>query len=376
MLRPHGRRVVSVATCLLVLSASFAMAPASAAGVQVVVNGQPMQFAQPPIERAGRILVPLRGVFEQLGASVAYQSGFIAATSRNGRTVSMTIGSRNATVDGNPTTLDVAPFTLDGRTLVPLRFVSTALGASVDYDAATQVATISNQTPAQKSSNNTKWILPAVGAAALIAIIAASSHHSSGFSLNSESPASGAVIPSTRPTISGNFSQQVDPYSVAIMLDGNDQTSLAYIAPNNFNFTPNYDLGQGNHTVRVTGRTQGGSTFDQNWSFGVSGYSYGGNGQNYINNVYPGNGSTVGGSFAITGTTSPNARVVIAITSVGRGFFHIGNPTSNYSTNADSRGRFYQNVNVQSGIGDVRVQITSTAPYSNASTGTSLTYHT
>ena len=375
MLRRSGQRTAGIAASLLLLTAASGPAPASAAGVTVVVNGQQMQFDQPPIERADRVLVPLRGIFEQLGASVVYQGGFIDATGRNGRRVSLTMGSRNATVDGKLVKLDVAPFTLRGRTLVPLRFVSTALGASVNYAPNTQVVTISSQAPAKQSSN-TKWILPAAGAAALIAILAASSHHSTGFSLNSESPPSGAVVSSTRPTISGGFSQQVDPYSVAVMLDGNDQSTSAYIAPNNFSFTPSYDLGQGRHTVRVTGKTQGGSTFDQNWSFAVNGFLGGRYGQNYINDVYPGDGSTVGGSFAISGTTVPNARVTIAITSVARGLFHIGNPTANFTTTADPRGRFNQNVNVQSGSGDVRVQITSIAPSSNASTGTSLTYHT
>ena len=68
-----------------------------------------MSFDQPPIVRAGRVFVPLRGVFERLGASVVYANGQINATGR-GRTVSLRIGSTQATVDGQPTTLDVAPF--------------------------------------------------------------------------------------------------------------------------------------------------------------------------------------------------------------------------------------------------------------------------
>jgi len=344
--------------------------PASAAAVKVVVNGQQMRFDQPPIERAGRVLVPLRGVFEKLGASVAYEHGFINATTNDGKSVGLTIGSRNASVAGNATKLDVAPFTLNGRTMVPLRFVSTALGATVDYAPDTQVVTISDQAPAKK--NTTNWILPALGAAA-IAIIAASSHHSSGFSLNNESPSSGSVVASTRPAISGNFSTPVDPNSVTLLLDGNNQSASVYVSPNNFSFTPTYDLRSGNHTVRVTGRSQSGAAFDQSWSFSINSYSYG---QNYLNNVYPGDGSTVGGSFAITGATVPNARVTISVTSGGHSFFNNGTKTDNYATSADSRGRFYQNVNIPSRSGDVRVQITSTAPYTNSSTGMNLTYHT
>jgi hypothetical protein len=78
--------------------------PVAAQSVTVVVNGQTMNFTQPPIERAGRVFVPLRGIFEQLGASVVYANGQINATA-HGRTVSLNIGSTQATVAGQPATL-------------------------------------------------------------------------------------------------------------------------------------------------------------------------------------------------------------------------------------------------------------------------------
>ena len=53
-------------------------APAQSA-VSVFVNGQRMSFDQPPIVQSGRVFVPLRGVFEQLGASVVYNNGQINA---------------------------------------------------------------------------------------------------------------------------------------------------------------------------------------------------------------------------------------------------------------------------------------------------------
>jgi len=107
----------------------------------VTIDGQVTQFSPPPIERAGRVFVPLRGVFERLGASVVYQAGVINATG-NGRDVSLTIGSTQATVNGSPQTLDVAPFIVGASTYVPLRFVSQALGASVNYDNSTSTVAI------------------------------------------------------------------------------------------------------------------------------------------------------------------------------------------------------------------------------------------
>jgi hypothetical protein len=365
--------------------------PASAAAMQVVVNGRQAQFDQPPVERAGQVFVPLRGVFEKLGAGVAYQHGFINAEG-SGHSVALTIGSHNAVVDGKRTVLDTAPFTIGGRALVPLRFVSAALGASVNYAASTRTVTISNQTGATSQAaakkSNTNWVWPAAAAAAVIAILA-SGHHSSGVGLNNVTPSSGSMVRTTRPTISANFSTAVDPNSVAVMLDGNDQSYNSDVSANGFGLTPSYDLGQGNHTVRVTGRSQSGSTFDQSWSFSTRAYGYGpygpynpngpnnpnGYGQNYVSNVSPANGSTVSSWFTVSGMTVPNARVAIAV-SRAAGFFQTGWRINNYSTTADGSGRFYQNVRIPNGTGDTRMQITSTTPYNNASTGASLTYHT
>ena len=117
---------------------------AAAQSVTVIVNGQTMSFAQPPIVRAGRVFVPLRGIFEQLGASVVYSNGQINATG-SGRTISLTIGSTQATVSGQPETMDVAPFIVGATTFVPLRFISQALGAAVNWNDSTSTVTISGR---------------------------------------------------------------------------------------------------------------------------------------------------------------------------------------------------------------------------------------
>ena len=112
-----------------------------AAAVTIVVNGQTVTFDQPPEERAGRVFVPLRGVFERLGASVVYANGQINATG-NGKNISLHIGSTAASVNGQAVTVDVAPFLVGARTLVPLRFVAQALGATVDYNNGTRTVAI------------------------------------------------------------------------------------------------------------------------------------------------------------------------------------------------------------------------------------------
>ncbi|HVA33917.1 MAG TPA: copper amine oxidase N-terminal domain-containing protein, partial [Candidatus Baltobacteraceae bacterium] len=115
--------------------------PVRAQSVTVVVGGNPLYLNPGPIERAGRVFVPLRGIFERLGATVVYQAGTINAT-KGSTTVSLHIGSTQATVNGQSAYLDVAPFIVGATTYVPLRFVAQSLGANVGYDNATRVVAI------------------------------------------------------------------------------------------------------------------------------------------------------------------------------------------------------------------------------------------
>ncbi len=124
---------LAAAALAAALFGSLAGSPAVAQSVAIVVNGSGVTFDQPPVERAGRVFVPLRGVFERLGASVVYANGDINAQG-NGRSVHLHIGSNQAVVNGQTLTMDVAPFLIGARTLVPLRFVAQSLGAAVNWN--------------------------------------------------------------------------------------------------------------------------------------------------------------------------------------------------------------------------------------------------
>lgn len=84
----------------------------------------------------GRTLVPLRFISEALGAGVGWapKTRQVTVTER-GKEIILTIGSAEVLVNGAKQTIDCAPTSLPpGRTVVPLRFVSETLGAKVDYD--------------------------------------------------------------------------------------------------------------------------------------------------------------------------------------------------------------------------------------------------
>jgi hypothetical protein len=101
--------------------------------VSIVVGGQTLDNEQPPIMVQGRVLIPLRKVFNALGATVKYENKIIDAQ-RGKQTVQLSPGSNAAKINGQDTLLDVPPLLVDTVTYVPLRFVAQALGDSVTYD--------------------------------------------------------------------------------------------------------------------------------------------------------------------------------------------------------------------------------------------------
>lgn len=111
--------------------------------IRVYVDGQLVNFDVPPNVIQERVLVPLRGVFERLGATVDYDghTQHIVAV-RGEQTVELSLGSRQARVNGKPSLLDVPAFTIGDRTMVPLRFIGESLGASVQWVEASRVILI------------------------------------------------------------------------------------------------------------------------------------------------------------------------------------------------------------------------------------------
>lgn len=137
------------AAAVLALGCSSAFAAeetASVIGVQL--DGQPLAFTDAvPVLKNDRTFLPFRAVFEALGAEVGYDNGVVTAT-RDGKTITMTLGSTQASVTENgvttPLVMDVAPY-LDGatwRTYVPVRFAAQALDCTVGWDQANRTAII------------------------------------------------------------------------------------------------------------------------------------------------------------------------------------------------------------------------------------------
>jgi hypothetical protein len=151
---PYKRFVHHLGASLAGFAVIVAIAlPAAAAQVGITINGSEVDVSPSPIIQAGRVFVPLRGVFERLGASVVYSNRTINATG-NGRDISLHIGSNQAFVNGQSETIDVAPFIIGSSTFVPLRFVSQALGATVNWDDTDRVVAIETSGGQTSASNS------------------------------------------------------------------------------------------------------------------------------------------------------------------------------------------------------------------------------
>ncbi|ERN52059.1 copper amine oxidase N-terminal domain-containing protein [Alkalihalophilus marmarensis] len=90
-----------------------------------------------------RVLVPLRSIFEEIGATVQWdqQTNKITAKKDN-RTVILFVDSRHTYVNGTHHLIDVPAKAINGRTLVPLRFISESFGGNVHWNSASYQAII------------------------------------------------------------------------------------------------------------------------------------------------------------------------------------------------------------------------------------------
>lgn len=112
-------------------------------GKKIYYRGAPVVFDVKPAVINGRLMIPARAVFEKMGATVMWNAESRSMeVSRGDRTVIIFIGNPIMTVNGSPTKLDVSAAIVDGRTLVPLRAIATALGATVTYGEENEMAII------------------------------------------------------------------------------------------------------------------------------------------------------------------------------------------------------------------------------------------
>ena len=116
------------------------------AQVNVVVDGEKLELKNEAFIEDGRTLIPVRAIFEALDAKVLWfeDRRLVVAFSGNSM-LQIGINSDSLYVNDDEIPLDVPARIVDDRTYIPLRAVSEALGAVVDWNDNTRTATIDRQ---------------------------------------------------------------------------------------------------------------------------------------------------------------------------------------------------------------------------------------
>ncbi|MBR6400212.1 MAG: copper amine oxidase N-terminal domain-containing protein [Firmicutes bacterium] len=109
-------------------------------GIGVSVNDNLIEAQGVIVE--SRTLVPVRGVFEELGYSVDWDAETKTATLTGEKTVVIQSGGTTFTVDGEEITPEVPQQIIEDRFMLPLRAIGEAVGAAVDWDAETKTVII------------------------------------------------------------------------------------------------------------------------------------------------------------------------------------------------------------------------------------------
>ncbi len=123
------------------------------APITVEVSGKKISFDQDPVLYNDRTMVPLRKIFEALGATVSWDNDTKTATGKKGgRTVTISVGSKQMYVNNKKYDLDTAPIVVSDRTLVPARAVAEGMGCNVEWNEKNNLVSI---TP--KNYNWSSW---------------------------------------------------------------------------------------------------------------------------------------------------------------------------------------------------------------------------
>ena len=113
-----------------------------------MINSEPFKLEQAPVIIGGRTMVPLRFITEALGLEITWEAETRSVlVEKDGNLIRLFIDSHTAELNGKSIMVDVPPTILNGRTLVPVRFVSEVLGYSVGWEGRTSEVTITGSIP-------------------------------------------------------------------------------------------------------------------------------------------------------------------------------------------------------------------------------------
>lgn len=143
---------------ILLIPMTFQSQAQAAVNISVLIDGVKLYTPQAPVMIQGRVMLPMRSIFEALDASVKWNQKTKTVTAvKDGTTVILKINSKTATINNKTVALDVPAKNLKGNTMVPVRFVSEALGQKIGWNSKTKTVTV---TTTNNSGGNNTGIAP------------------------------------------------------------------------------------------------------------------------------------------------------------------------------------------------------------------------
>ena len=114
--------------------------------ISILIDGNVLKTDQPPVLINNRAFVPMRAIMEKLGLEVSWDAKTKTVTGINDTiSISLTIGQKYAVVNGETVPLEVPAQSVNGRTLVPARFLAESLGYTVNWNPAEKVIRIDKE---------------------------------------------------------------------------------------------------------------------------------------------------------------------------------------------------------------------------------------
>ena len=140
------KKFISLVLAVSLAISSMIYVSAADEGIRVYLEGSKIDFDVPPQTINDRTMVPIRAIFEAMGANVDWDDiTQTAISTKDSTTVKMTLNSTTEYINDTAYTMDVTPVIINGRTLAPARYVAEAFGYYVNWDEMTQSVLISKK---------------------------------------------------------------------------------------------------------------------------------------------------------------------------------------------------------------------------------------
>ena len=130
------KKFISVLISLIIIG-TIPLSAYASDDIKVFVDGKFIEFDVPPQIINGRTMVPVRAIFEAVGAKVDWnQLTRTVLAEKNSTYVTMFLNNKFFYINSSLITMDVSPIAIDGRVLAPARYVGESFGYNVTWDEA------------------------------------------------------------------------------------------------------------------------------------------------------------------------------------------------------------------------------------------------